>query len=117
MKMNAGSRDRSEFTPTDTTRVALKSLAGGLADAAEEKFFEVWEAEINDPDAPRMAGSVIAAAYMKNAARFAVFGARCAGKEPSLKLWLDLARQNYFEAVDAVNRSVDIAAEDGTLIG
>jgi hypothetical protein len=98
------------FQPTDTTRAILKRLAAGLADEAEAKFFDVWEAEISDPDAPRVAGSVIANAYMRNAARFGVFGAQCAGKEPSLKLWLAVAEEQFNDALQACAKANEIAA-------
>lgn len=87
------------FNPTAATRSALKHLHQGLANEAEAKFFEVWEREIADPDAPRIAGSIVANAYMRNAARFGVFGAQCAGREPSLELWLAVAREQFDEAV------------------
>jgi hypothetical protein len=106
---NATVSDGRKFTPTDKTRAVLKELAAGLADTAEEKFFEVWEAEISDPDAPRMAGSVIAAAYMRHAARFAIFGAECAGREPSLDLWLAMAKENFIDAQKDVLKSIAIA--------
>lgn len=88
-----------EFTPADETRAVLKALRSRLGDDADKEFFDVWEAEIADPDAPRMAGSVIASAYMRLAARYAVFGADCAGRDPSLQLWLALAEQEFRDAV------------------
>jgi hypothetical protein len=87
------------FKPTDATRAILKQLNAGIADEAEAKFFEVWESEISDPDAPRIAGSIIAHAYMRNAARFAVFGSQCADREPSLDLWLAVAKEQFDLAV------------------
>ncbi len=101
----------NEFTPADKTRAAFKLLRAGLADAIEQTFFEVWEAEIADPDAPRKAGSVVAAAYMENAAKFAIFGAHCAGKKPSLELWLAMAEENFNKAIFAVEQSFAIADE------
>lgn len=98
------------FTPTDETRAILRKLAAGLADEAEAKFFDVWESEISDPDAPRIAGSIIANAYMRNAARFGVFGAQCAGKEPSLKLWLAIAEEQFNDALHACAKANEIAA-------
>lgn len=95
----------STFTPTDKTRATLKALRNDLGDAADKQFFDVWEAEIADPDAPRMAGSVIASAYMRLAARYGVFGANCAGREPSLQLWLALAEQEFRDAVKDVAES------------
>ena len=89
----------NEFTPTDETRAILKALRNRLGDDADKEFFDVWEAEISDSDAPRMAGSVIASAYMRLAARYGVFGADCAGREPSLQLWLALAEQEFRDAV------------------
>jgi hypothetical protein len=105
---------KNEFTPTDKTRSVLKELSAGLAEKAESHFFEVWEAEIADPDAPRMAGSVIAAAYMKHAARFAIFGAECAGREPSLELWLAMAKENFIDAQRDVLNSIALAEHEET---
>lgn len=93
------------FKPTDETRAILKALRNDLGDAADKQFFDVWEAEIADPDAPRMAGSVIASAYMRLAARYGVFGADCAGREPNLQLWLALAEQEFRDAVRDVAES------------
>ncbi len=95
----------NEFTPTDETRAILKALRNRLGDDADKEFFDTWEAEINDPDAPRMAGSVIASAYMRLAARYGVFGADCAGREPSLQLWLAMAEQEFRDAVKDVAES------------
>lgn len=92
------------FTPSDQTRAALQSLHEGLATEAETKFFEVWEAEIANHDAPLRAGSIVAAAYMRNAARFAVFGAQCAGQPPRLEQWLAVARENFEKAIRGLRR-------------
>ena len=97
------------FTPTDATRAILKNLRHRLGDDADKEFFDTWEAEISDPDAPRMAGSVVASAYMRLAARYAVFGADCAGREPSLQLWLALAAQEFHDAVKDVANAKDTA--------
>lgn len=77
----------------------LRELHGNLAQEADKKFFDIWESEIADPMAPRMAGSVIANAYMRLAARFAVFGCECAGREPSRELWLEFAKQQFDDAI------------------
>lgn len=94
--------DDTMFKPTDQSREILKGLRKRLGDDADKEFFDVWEAEINDPDAPRMAGSIVAAAYMRLAARYGVFVADCAGREPSLQLWLALAEQEFRDAVKDV---------------
>lgn len=101
--------DEVIFKPTETSRAIMKALSARLGDAADKEFFDAWEAEIADPDAPRMAGSIVAAAYMRLAARYAVFGADCAGREPSLQLWLALAEQNFQDAVKDVETAKSTA--------
>ena len=97
------------FKPTDAARAILKGLRNRLGDDADKEFFDTWEAEISDPDAPRMAGSIVASAYMRLAARYGVFGANCAGREPNLQLWLVLAEQEFHDAVKDVARAKDTA--------
>lgn len=87
------------FKPSDETRAILRELHCNLAEEADKKFFDIWESEIADPMAPRMAGSVIANAYMRLAARFAVFGCECVGREPNRDLWLELAKQQFDDAI------------------
>lgn len=90
------------FKPTEQSREILRTLRDRLGDDADKEFFDAWEAEVANPDAPRLAGSIIASAYMRLAARYAVFGADCAGREPSLQLWLALAKENFRDAVKDV---------------
>ncbi len=104
------------FKPADATRAILKTLTDRLYDRADKEFFDSWEAEISNTDAPLRAGSVIAAAFMQVAARYAVFGAECAGREARLKQWLALAEEHFIEAVGAVasaraNAGIDIPGE------
>lgn len=87
------------FAPTEKSREILRGLRQRVGDDADKEFFDSWEAEIANSDAPRMAGSIIASAYMRLAARYAVFGAECAGRAPSLQLWLAMAEQEFNEAV------------------
>lgn len=109
--------DDTTFKPTDASREILRTLRNRLGDDADKEFFDIWEAEIADPDAPRMAGSVIASAYMRLAARYAVFGADCAGREPSLQLWLALAEENFRDAVKDVATAKVQAALSSTSCG
>ena len=87
------------FRPTNQSREILKALRERLGDDADKEFFDTWEAEISNPDAPRLAGSIVASVYMRLAARYGVFGADCAGREPSLQLWLAMAEQEFRDAV------------------
>jgi hypothetical protein len=89
----------NEFMPTDEARAILKALRARLGDDANKEFFDTWDAEISNPDAPRRAGSLIASAYMRLAARYGVLGADCAGRKPSLQLWLAMAEQEFRGAV------------------
>lgn len=89
----------STFRPTEASRALLHELHGHLGEVAEQKFFDIWESEMADPMAPRLAGSIVANSYMRLAARFAVFGCQCANREPSLELWMALAKQQFEDAV------------------
>lgn len=93
------------FDPSEATRQKRRELLSHLGGRVDAQFFAIWEAEMGQPDAPRRAGSVVAAAYMAYAARYAVFGARCAGAEPSLELWMELAREEFDAAVKAVEEA------------
>ena len=101
----------SIFKPSDKSRAILRELRGNLAEEAEKKFFDIWEAEVADPLAPRLSGSVIANAYMGIAARFAVFGCECAGREPRLELWLELAKEQFEDAIKHCAAAKEAAAE------
>lgn len=90
------------FNPTDTARSAFKALMGGVTDQVMDGFFDMWEAE----DDPRKAGSMVAHAYISNAAKVAVFGAECAGKEPRKDLWLKACEEAYDAATKDVGAAV-----------
>jgi hypothetical protein len=49
---------------------------------------------------------------MHNAARLAVFGCQQAGREPSLELWLALAKQHFDDAVKDCNASREAARKE-----
>lgn len=95
------------FEPTDITRKLFKHLAEKMHDISLGEFFELWEAE----DDPRKAGSVVAAAHMRAAARVAVFGAVCAGLEPQEANWLELAKEQFDQALIDVGAAFQKKAE------
>jgi len=106
------------FQPTDASRALMRELHGNLANKADKIFFDIWESEIADPMAPRLAGSIVANAYMRLAARFAVFGCECAGREPSLELWLALAKQQFEDAIsDCAESKVKVALSPQEMTG
>lgn len=71
------------FTPTDKALEAFKRMSDHASDQMIAQFFDIWEAEGD----PRRAGSMAAHAYIRNAARLAVFGAHCAGVDPEPEMW------------------------------
>ena len=71
------------FKPSDRAREAFRRMYDSVHDAITEQFFDIFEAEGDW----RRAGSMAAQVYIRNAARVAVFGARCAGVEPDADLW------------------------------
>lgn len=101
-----------KFKPSDETRMILKELTDRLYDRADKEFFSAWEAEVDNPDAPVRAGSVIAGGYMQVAARYAVFGADCAGRDARLAQWLALAEEHFLEAVGACATARAIALRE-----
>lgn len=90
--------EEATFNPNDTARAAFKAMHDEAAGPLMERFFELWEAEGD----PRRAGSMAAHAYIRNAARIAVFGARCGGHEPDINMWLDTCQMQFNEAFKAV---------------
>lgn len=95
-----------EFTPSPETYRILKSLLAELANEGDTRFFEIWENEAEHADASRRAGSIMAHAYMRTAATCAIFGAVCAGVEPDLELWVELAREHYRRAHEEVSAAM-----------
>ena len=101
--------DEIMFTPNDAARAAFKRMGDAAADAMMAQFFDIWEAEGD----PRRAGSMAAHAYIRNAARMAVFGARCAGRDPESELWRAACEQAYTDAIREVNTAFVEAAIHG----
>lgn len=95
------------FQPTDKTREIFKQISDVAHDQGCARFFDLWEQQ----DSPREAGSVVAAAHVRIAARIAVFGCECEGREPNLETWLKMAEEAYHEAVGAV-REAHLKAAD-----
>lgn len=94
------------FTPNDKARAAFKRMSDAASDAMMAQFFDIWEAEGD----PRKAGSMAAHAYIKNAARMAVFGAQCAGLEPQVDLWHQACEDAFTEALRDVSEAFVTAA-------
>lgn len=97
--------DAKIFTPGPEARAAFKRLADAAYDAMSKEFFDMWEAEGD----PRRAGSLAAHAYIKNAAKFAVFGAHCAAVEPERDMWMAACAAAYDEATKDVLIAFDLA--------
>ncbi|UFS77179.1 hypothetical protein LPB73_07325 [Tardiphaga sp. 37S4] len=106
----------SGFKPSDLARAALHEMHGDLADTALKKFFEMWEAEVEDLEAPRKAGSVIAHAYMGVAARFAILGCEYSDTKPSLEVWMAFAKEEFESAIrmwESADPSPEVPATEG----
>lgn len=97
--------DPETFTPDPRTRALFMALFDKANRAGIDEFFLAWEIE----DDPRKAAAVVAGAYMRIAARVAVFASECAGKEPSREQWLSLATEHFDEATKDVAEAFDIA--------
>lgn len=102
------------FKPTDKAREAFRRMSDAAMDAMQDQFFELWEAEGD----PRRAGSMVAHAYIQNAAKIAVFGSRCAGLEPQSDLWRAACEEAFTNAACAVDIAfiltpADVAAPEG----
>lgn len=95
------------FTPSDKAREVFKGLSGASGDAMMERFFELWEAEGES----RKAGSMAAHAFVRNAARIAVFGAVCGGYEPNRDLWMQCCGEAFDQAVIDVAKAFEIDDE------
>jgi hypothetical protein len=106
--------DEKIFTPNDKAREAFKRMSDAGSDAMMAQFFEIWEAE----GEPRRAGSMAAHAYIRNAARMAVFGAQCAGHPPQIDLWLECCEQAFHDAVTDVGTAfLEVAIDETTASG
>ena len=90
--------DKAVFYPGAAAIAAFKRLSDAAYDAMSKDFFDMWEAEGD----PRKAGSMAAHAYIKNAAKFALFGAQCAAVEPDRDKWMAACAAAYDEAREAV---------------
>lgn len=99
--------ENDKFTPSDRTKAMMKVLFPLVGDQASAAFFDAWETEIENPDAPRRAGSVVATGYMLTAARVAVFGAQCAGANPDRDQWMKFAGEQFDQAVKDLTREGD----------
>lgn len=99
-----------KFTPTEDARKVFRTMYREASDAIMEKFFDLWEASGD----PREAGSMAAHAYIKNAARVAVFGARCAGEDPRQHQWQACCDEQFHDAVRDVATAFIQAAIDET---
>ena len=88
------------FEPTDESRAIFNKLFTDVMTEAQEKFFALWELE-NDP---LKAGSIVAASYMRTAARIAIFGSMCGHHNPREEQWMELALENFEHAI------IDVAA-------
>lgn len=94
-----------ELTPETKEKLKAFSCADSWQKAMEQ-FFAFWETE-NDP---RKAGSIVAHGLVRNAARVAVFGAVCDGREPRKDLWMELCSDHFHEAVMDVNGVMKVAS-------
>lgn len=101
------------FSPNDEARAAFRRMSVEASDQMTDRFFEIWETAGD----PREAGSLAAHAYIKNAARMAVFGARCAGIDPSPDLWLSCCKDAFDNALRDVETAFDIVAGDTKSVG
>jgi len=100
----------SSFVPNETARAAFRAMDKEAGDVLMEQFFALWEAE---GDA-RRAGSMAAHAYIRNAARIAVFGAECAGHEPEIGMWRATCDEQFEKAVNDVATAFAEAEADDT---
>ena len=96
------------FKPNDEARAAFNRMSNELADRIMDNFFGLWEAEGD----PRRAGSMAAHAYIKNAAKVAVFGAKCSGHTPDKALWLAACGDAYEAATKEVSFAFTISVEN-----
>lgn len=106
--------ENDKFTPSPRTLALATAFFTELEKAAETSFFDMWESELENTDAPRRAGSVIANAYMRSAARFAVFGAQCAGVQPDLDQWKKFALEQFGRALEDYARAEQETAKPGS---
>jgi hypothetical protein len=85
-----------EFKVSDKSKAKIAGMKNPLISADDIiDFFDLWETE----DDPRKAGSIMANFFLRAAAKFAVFGAFCAGREPSRELWLGTCNSVFDQVV------------------
>lgn len=103
--------NETTFKPNDEARAVFRNMSDAACDALMDRFFDLWMAE----GEPRRAGSMAAHAYIRNAARIAVFGARCAGHEPQIEAWLGTCEEQFRIAViDVAEAFAQGAAEESS---
>lgn len=98
-------RAEMTFTPNEKAREAFRRMNNEARDAMMAQFFDIWEAEGD----PRRAGSMAAHAYIRNAARMAVFGAQCGGHKPDAELWATCCKDAFDAALSDVAEAFDTA--------
>ncbi|NEV75608.1 hypothetical protein DYI24_00755 [Rhodopseudomonas sp. BR0C11] len=91
--------DLVPFDLPPATKEIAKAFHSRLWDDIHETFFALWESFEGDPEAPRKAGSVIAHICVGAGAKYALFGAECAGATPRRDLWELLTAQHFDTAV------------------
>lgn len=95
-----------EFTPSEQARGLLQRAFKDESVSSMDEFFALWEAE----GCPRRAGSMMAHKFVILGARYAVFGAQCAGVEPNLDLWMNVCREAAERAIADVDESFEQAS-------
>lgn len=97
--------DPQTFIPKEKVRFLFEKLFDGVSDRGVNQFIHLWESSGEESD-PREAGSLVAHAYVTNAARIAIFSCHCARQEPRREQWLALCAEAYDKAMIAVAEAV-----------
>lgn len=92
---------KETFQPNEKTKAILARTGMTIPDELMTEFFALWETE----DDPRKAGSIIAHRLILYASRIAIFGAKCAGLEPTLEAWLGSCEMDFVDSVAAVEEA------------